>query len=374
MSVINPRPLPSDLEPSTATPAITQMYANDGSNTLGTEDNLNPVWYTSIKPTTAEIQAICSKHLTGVYLDWSGVPFNKAIESGITQMFQALHIKLLRITDYSFNPNGLAGELSALLPLKPNIVMTGGAISPQQFGAIMQPAVAQGAAVTTWGLGSTTWNTGQSSQLKAVVAYDFYYLGEQLAAAVHAAYPNGANLGYIHWINDSLNIHEREQGFLDALKAYPNIHIITPSGAPASPESTDGFSDDNGAEAYTIAFLRAHPSVNVLFAPWEDPPALGEAAAIQSLGLTGKVHVVTMDLSNDGAQQLVHNGTISVDMAEDMYDAGRTMALTAALSEIGKDNHPYVLIPTFAANKNNVVNAWNFMHGPQIPCPAADCG
>lgn len=355
-------------------PGITHMYANDGSKTLGTKDNLKPVWYNTIKVTNSEAQAICNKHLTGVYLDWSGVPFNKAIESGITQTFHALHIKLLRITNYSFNPNGLSGELSALLPLKPKIVMTGGAISPQQFGAIMQPAVSQGAYVTTWGLGSTTWDTGQNSPLKAVVAYDFYHLGIQLAAAVHAAYPNGANLGYIHWINDSLNIHEREQGFLNALKAYPNIHVITQSGRAPSPESSDGFSDPNGAESYTIAFLKAHPNVNVLFAPWEDPPALGEAAAIKSLGLTGKVHIVTMDLSNDGAQQLVHNGTIKVDMAEDMYDGGRMMALTAALAEIGKDTHPYVLIPTFAATKDNVVNAWNFMHGPQIPCPKADCG
>jgi hypothetical protein len=41
--------------------------------------------------------------------------------------------------------------------------------------------------------------------------------------------------------------------------------------------------------------------VNVLFAPWEDPPAIGEAAAIKALHLEDKVKIATMDLGEAGA-------------------------------------------------------------------------
>jgi len=51
-----------------------------------------------------------------------------------------------------------------------------------------------------------------------------------------------------------------------------------------------------------------------------------------------------------------------------MYDGGRSMALSAALSEIGAKIYPYVIVPTTPATKDNVKDAWVFMHGPNISC------
>lgn len=363
-SILDPRPLASDLNPSQAMPPIDQMPSTSAS--LGTQESLKPTWYTQLKVTQADQQAICAKHLSGVYLDWDSVPFNQAIREGIKDVFAALGIRLIRITNYSFNPSGFSGDLAAILPLHPNIIMTGGAISPEQFAAIMQPAVSQGAIVTTWGLGAKQWKTGQGQPLKTVVGYDFYHLGEQLADAIHNTYPNGTNFGYIHWVNNSLAIHDREQGMLDQLKKYPNIHVVT-NGTPSPNEPSSGYTDFNASQAYTIAFLKAHPEVNVLFAPWEDPPAIGESAAITALHLESQVHIATMDLGTQGATELVKGGIINIDMAQGMYDGGRSMALSAALSAINGKIYPYIIVPTTPATKDNVQDAWVFMHGPNIP-------
>ncbi len=115
--------------------------------------------------------------------------------------------------------------------------------------------------------------------MAAVVGYDFYNLGLQMADAIHAQYPNGANLGYIHYINNVRAILLREQGLLDGLKKYPNIKVISDGGTPDPTKPNAGYSDPNAAQAATQAFLVRHPEVNVLFAAWEDPPALGELAA-----------------------------------------------------------------------------------------------
>jgi ABC-type sugar transport system substrate-binding protein len=150
---------------------------------------------------------------------------------------------------------------------------------------------------------------------------------------------------------------------------------VIAAGGAANPKSANsGFSDPNGSEAYTEAFLQAHPSVNVIFAPWENPPGLGEEAAIKALHLQSKVSIVTMDLAEAGAASLKSNGIIKVDMAEDVYDGGRMMALTAALSAAKLPYSPFVNFPTFAATPKNVQTAWNFMHGPQYPCAASICG
>jgi ABC-type sugar transport system substrate-binding protein len=359
-------------------PPISALSKTDlVSTALGTEQALQPTWYTQETVTPAQAKAICNLHLTAAYLDWAGVPFNQAIRQGILTMAGALGIKVVRITNWSLNQSGFPADLAAVLPLHPDLIMTGGPVSPEEFGAIMQPAIAQGAYISTWALGATTWKTGQNEPLKAVVGYDFYNLGLQLAAAVHQAYPNGATVGYIHWINNALAIINREQGFLAGLKAYPNIHVVTQGGCTPNPAGAcSGFANPTAgsAETYAQTFLSTNKNVNVLFAPWEDAAAIGEASAVTSLKLQNKVHIVTMDLSNEGAYQISHGGIIQIDMAEDMFGGGEMMLLSDALAKIGQDKHPFVLVPDAPTEHNNVRDAWVWMHGPNIPCPGTDCG
>jgi ribose transport system substrate-binding protein len=373
-SILNNRPVPSSLEPGTVTPSLSQIGLNNTADKMGAPQALTATLWNSVKVSAAQVKTICNKHLTAVFLDWSNVTYNKAIDSGIRQEFEALGVKLLRITDSEFSPTGLQGDLNAVLPLNPDIMLVGGTINPSQMSSILAPAVAKHKIIVSWGVGGPGMFIGPGKPLAALIAYDWYYLGEQMADAVHKAFPNGANLGYIHWINDVDAILLREQGFLDGLKKYPNIHVIA-AGGPANPAgSNSGFTDPNGSEAYTEAFLQAHKEVNVIFAPWENPPGLGEAAAIKALHLQKKVSVVTMDLAEAGAASLRENGLIKVDMGQDVYDGGRMMALTAALAAIKAKYPDFVNIPTFAATSSNVTDAWNFMHGPQLPCATSVCG
>src|SRR6266566_1792055 len=76
-SILNPRPLPADLDPTTAMPPVTTMPSTSAA--LGTKQALKPTWYTQLTVTPAQQKAICAKHLTAVYIDWDSVPFNQAI-------------------------------------------------------------------------------------------------------------------------------------------------------------------------------------------------------------------------------------------------------------------------------------------------------
>jgi ribose transport system substrate-binding protein len=302
------------------------------------------------------------------------VLYNQIIRSGMRLVLSAMGIDLVRVTSFSFDPNGLAGDLQSVLPLHPDIIFTGGTIDPNQLAAIMSPAEQQHIRIVSWAVGAKGWQIGHGKQMVSLIGYDFYTLGQQMAVAVHNQYPDGAKIGYVHWINNIAAIHLREQGLLDGLKNYPNLQVIADGGPPDPKGSNSGFNDPNAAEADTAAFLVRHPEVNVLFAPWEDPPGVGEEAAIKSTGNLGKVHIVTMDLGLTGAPELAKGGTIQVDMAQDIFDGGRSMALTAALDEIGVKVPPFVIFPTFAATKDNLKDAWDFMHGPEFPLPAAATG
>jgi ribose transport system substrate-binding protein len=372
-AALDPRPVPEAIGGQAMIDASLKLGFHTPATMLGAPTDMPETWYSDVRVSPEDAKAICEKHLTAVYLDWAGVPYNLAMDSGGKMVFDALGIKLLRVANFGINPNGLVGVLAAILPLKPDIIVTGGTLNPAQAGAILKPAIDQGIAISMWAVASPKLKIGQDGPIKSLITYDFYALGVQLADAVHKQYPNGAELGYIHWVNDVPPIFARESGFLDGLKKYPNIHIVTNGEAsPKNPES--GFTNFGSPQAFTSAFLTAHPNVNLLFAPWEDPPALGEAAAIKALHLEDKVKIVTMDLGGDGAYQLKHNGIIALDMAQDVYDGGRMMAMTAALSMIGKDKYPYVFVPTFPVFSNtDTIAAWDFMHGPEVKCPANDC-
>lgn len=362
------RTLPADLDPAGSVPPIANMTVR--SSDLGTDQSYKPTWWNTLNLTPADVNAVCGKKLTAVYLDWDKVLYNQAIRQGAKDVLAALNIKLVRETSFNFDPNGLQGDLQAVLPLHPDIIFTGGTIDPTQMATLLAPARAKGIQIVSWGVGAKGWEIGKGKPMTSMVAYDFYALGGQMAKAVCAKYPQGAKLGYLHWINNFSSIRLREQGFLDGLKKdCPKIQVIADGGTPSPTKPNSGYKDPNASQPTAEAFLTRHPDVNVLFGAWEDPPALGQLAAIRARNKLGKVDIVTMDLGPTGAAQLKDkNGTIKVDMAQDIYDGGRAMALTAAMAAIGKEPPPFVIIPTFATTGSNLTDAWNMMHGPTFPC------
>src|ERR1700683_1167642 len=158
---LDPRPIPESI----GGPGLLDSISKNGFKTpatiLGAADPMDPTWYNTVKVTPEQAKEICEKKLTAVYLDWSGVPYNLAMRSGAKAVFDALGIKILRFADYSFNAIGRAGVLAAILPLRPNILVTGGTVNPAQFAAILKPALDQGITVTSWSLGSAPMNIGQ---------------------------------------------------------------------------------------------------------------------------------------------------------------------------------------------------------------------
>jgi ribose transport system substrate-binding protein len=367
--------VPAAIDPATAEPPISQMTIR--ASDLGGPVGMKPAWVSSYTLTAAQVKAVCQKHLTAVFLDWSNVPYNQGIESAVRNTFNALGIRLLRITDYNFDPSTtLSSQVSAAMALNPNIILTGGGTPPQQMASLFAPAVAKHVLISTTSEGATGWQIGLGKQQVSLITYDFYHLGVQLADAVHEAYPNGVTVGYVHWINDDLPILLREQGFINELKKYPNIKVIA-NGGPANPaDSNSGYSDptEGSAEAYTVAFLKKYPQVNLLFAPWEDPPGVGEIAAITSLHLQNKVGLVTMDVGDAGAESLSHGGVIKVEADEDAYDYGFGMAMSVAAAAIGVKEPPFGIVPTWITTPSTVSASWSYEHGPDILCPPADCG
>ena len=185
--VLDPRPIPASLNITAPTPE--ELAVNNTSAAMGGQPDQPPVWYDTVKVTPEQVNQICAKHLTAVYLDWADALYNQIFRSAMRQTLQAMGIDLTRITSFSFDPNGLAGNLAAVLPLNPDIIFTGGTIDTKQYASLMQPAVDAGIKIYSWGVAADGWEIGQGKQIASLVGYDWYALGQNMATAVCAKYP-----------------------------------------------------------------------------------------------------------------------------------------------------------------------------------------
>ena len=79
-----------------------------------------------------------------------------------------------------------------------------------------------------------------------------------------------------------------------------------------------------------------------------------------------------MDLGFTGATEIAHDGIIFHDTAQAVYEGGRTMAIASALCRLGKDVPPFLIVPTYGVDKENLNSGWLYMHGPDIVLPEED--
>jgi len=319
-----------------------------------------PTNYSDLKITPAEVAAIRAKHWKAVFLNWSGVPYNQSFTFGMRRAFQELGIDLVATTDFEFDAVQANAQVQDVLPLYPDIMITG-VLDPTQWPGILKPVRDRGITITMWSQGVQGWGVGPGQPLCNITSYDPAYVGVTVADEIHKYYPNGANIGVIRWTFNHPVVKGRDAGFLNELKKYPNLKVVADLPMP----------DPNHADVVAAAMLTRYPQINVIYGPWDSPPSEGIEAAIRASGRKD-VRIATMDLGYTGAHDIAHDGTIFADSGESVYEAGRTMAIASALCRLGKPVPPFMIVPTFGVDKSNLDSAWLYMHGPNIPLPKQD--
>jgi ribose transport system substrate-binding protein len=104
---------------------------------------------------------------------------------------------------------------------------------------------------------------------------------------------------------------ERSQGFLNAIKQYPNIELVAQNSCD---------DDQDLAQTQTSAILKAHPDIvgvfgNNLFA------CLGAAIAVHNAGLSGAVKVVGFDVTPEVAD-MIRKGWMDAAVTQQPYKIG----------------------------------------------------
>jgi ribose transport system substrate-binding protein len=333
------------------------------AKTLQTRGNVGeaPAWHTDVAITPDQVKEVCGKGLKAAFLNWSSGAYNEAVLSGARDALAAMDIELVAVTNYNFDQTQLATDVRNVVALNPDIIFYAG-VDPTADLAALKPAIDQGVAIVAFANAPSGWTTGKPDNFVTLISYDTHGNGAAVAREVAKRFPDGAKLGMIYFDANFKLVNEREKGFEDEL-AKTNVETVVRMP----------MSDPHKTQDIVTAMLARNPEVNVIFAPW-DLPADGVLAALSAAGQ--KIPVAHIDLGFTGATQIAcDTGPIFVMSSQLVYEWGRTGAIAAALHEIGQPVPPYVLVPVFAATKENLREAWDLAYGggAPLPDPAVKC-
>jgi ribose transport system substrate-binding protein len=327
------------------------------AKSLTTRGNVGelPTWSSEVNITPDQVRQACAMGLKAAFLNWSSGAYNQAVLAGAKDALEAMGIRLVAVTNYNFNETQFATDVRNVMALKPNIIFYSG-VDPTADRAALQPAVDAGVAVVSFANAPGEWTTNKPKDFVTLISYDTHGNGAAVAREVAKRFPNGAKLGMIYFDANYKLVNEREKGFVDEL-SKTNVKIVVRMP----------MSDPHKTQEITSAMLARYPDLDVIFAPW-DLPADGVLAGLSAAGK--KIPVAHIDLGFTGATQIAcHTGPIFVMSSQLVYEWGRTGAIAAALHALGQPVPPYIVVPVFAATKDNLKDAWDLAYGGLVPLP-----
>lgn len=128
------------------------------------------------------------------------------------------------------------------------------------------------------------------------IAQDDELLGMLAIRAMVEDFKGKANVGYVN-IAGILPLDKRDKSWKKIKKQYPNIKEIVKTGTLASP-----IASKNADQVKAV--LRANPSINAFFAPY-DELGKGVVMALRELRIQDKIKVYTADISTQDIREMI---------------------------------------------------------------------
>ena len=150
-----------------------------------------------------------------------------------------------------------------------------------------------------------------SQKVHARIGTDNIQAGRMTAQAVLACEEEELSVGIVNFDLGTRNGQEREQGLREGLSEDPRVKEINTVNVPTSRDA---------AIAGSEILLAEHPDTNVLVG-LNEPLAVGVGAAVEKMGLQGRVRAVGFD-TNLNCVDMMRDGAISALIAQNPYAMG----------------------------------------------------
>jgi ribose transport system substrate-binding protein len=289
----------------------------------------------------AELQG---KGLKAALLWHDQADFVNAVTAGATDEFTRLGIEVVATTSAGFDSAKQLADVETTLALDPDIILSL-PLDPVASAAAFKKASEAGVKLVF--LSNLPADYKHPDDYAAIVTDDLFQMGKQAADVLAASMGGKGKVGWIFHDAAYYVTNQRDNAFKTTIQNdYPEMQIVAEAG----------ISDPARAEEIANAMLLQNPDLGGIYVTWAGP-AEGVLAALRANGNT-TTKIVTLDLSEPIALDMVKDGNVAGIVADEAYELGRTMAAVGARAVLGVDNPPFIVAPALTVTKETVAEGW----------------
>ena len=271
--------------------------------------------------------------------DWSN-----AVARGAKDEFGRLGIEVVAETDAGFDSGRQKSDVETVMARKPSIIISL-PIDPPTAKTVY--GVARDAGVELVFIDNAVDGFAHGKDYTTVVSADLFQIGNKAAVALADAMGGKGKVGYMFHDADFPVTNQRDGAFKWTIEnEYPEIEIVIESG----------MTDPANAEDIASAMLSRNPDLDGIYTPWAEP-ALGVLSVLRRQG-NKDAKVVTIDLNEPAALDMLNGGNIAAIVADEAYNIGVTAARAAALGLLDKPVDPFLVVDALAIGPGGVGEGW----------------
>jgi ribose transport system substrate-binding protein len=267
--------------------------------------------------------------------DWS-----KAVIQGASDEFTRLGVKVVAQTDANFDAAKQKSDVETVMAKRPSAIFSE-LVDPDTAAEAFRPATAAGATLVFVDQPPNNFVAGKD--YVSVVSDDFAQMGKHAGDAMGAALGGKGKIAYVYHDANFFVTNQRDRAFRQTIiDDYKGIEIV----------AEQPLADPTRAEDVLNALVTKHPDLDGIYATWSTP-AESILAALRNAGNT-RTRIVTFDLSEPLALDMVKGGHVAGIVVDQAYQIGLTGARAVALGLIGEKAAPYYAVDALTVTKASV--------------------
>ncbi|WP_246778362.1 substrate-binding domain-containing protein [Maritalea myrionectae] len=318
-------------------------FANDQPTTVGPNGE-TPTPAAEIVLTDAQVAEVAKGSYKAALVWHELYDWSNAVAQGAKDEFERLGIEVVAETDAGFDPSRQKSDVETVMAREPSIIVSL-PIDPASAAGVY--GIARDAGVKLVFIDNAVEGFVHGEDYVTVVSADLFQIGNKAAIALAEQLGGKGEVGYMFHDANFPVTNQRDQAFKWTIEnQYPDIKIV----------SEMGMTDPANAEDITRAMLSRNPDIDGIYTPWAEP-ALGVLSVLRQYG-DSDTKVVTIDLNEPAALDMIGGGNISAIVADEAYNIGVYAARSAALSLLGQSVDPFLVVDALAVGPDNVADGW----------------
>lgn len=298
----------------------------------------------SVALADSDLEMIRSGNHTAALLWHDQSDFVNAVTAGATDELARAGIKVVATASAGFDAAKQRSDIETALAKNPSIILSL-PLDPVTSAAAFQEAKDNDVKLVF--LSNLPSGYAHPTDYAAIVTDDLFEMGKQAADALAASMGGSGTVAWIYHDAAYYVTNQRDNAFKTTIENdYPNISIV----------AEQGLSDPARAEEIANALLLRNPDLGGIYVTWAGP-AEGVLAALRANG-NKTTKIVTLDLSEPVALDMVRGGNVAAIVADEAYELGRAMAAAAMLDLLDKEVPPFVVAPAVTVTADNVAEGW----------------